>query len=325
MTATRVHRPSNRASGADPRRRALRRTARDRRPAARSPPRLVDRPRARSSSSSRVFSATASTRRRPRQQADPLVQRDELGERRDRVALVAVDDRLARPCGRGRSACGALPWISPSVTPEYAGWSSEPCPSTKSSLAAPLDALDDELLGGAGDEVGDDRVDRDPPARDRDPRLAGRHELAADAAAARLAVELERRRSSSRSRSRSRRSRIDVAPCVEVLAGRHVQTREAACAGRAARRRARARAPQLGVVGDELVQAVLDVEPGRDAVLQQLAPRRREAPALRRDADERGRRLEARARRRRSPTTGSRPRVSPARVESRIATTSSGR
>ena len=59
-------------------------------------------------------------------------------------------------------------------------------------LPAPLDTLDDESLGGAGDEVGDDRVDGDPPACDRHPRLARRHELAADAAAARLAVELER-------------------------------------------------------------------------------------------------------------------------------------
>ena len=59
-------------------------------------------------------------------------------------------------------------------------------------LPAPLDTLDHEPLGGARDEVGDDRVDRDPPACDRHPRLARRHELAADAAAARLAVELER-------------------------------------------------------------------------------------------------------------------------------------
>ena len=72
-------------------------------------------------------------------------------------------------------------------------------------LAPARDALEDEPLGGAGDEVGDDGVDRDPPAGDRDPGLAGRDELARDAAPPRLAVELERRRSSSRSRSRSRR------------------------------------------------------------------------------------------------------------------------
>src|SRR5439155_16926948 len=44
---------------------------------------------------------------------------------------------------------------------------------------------------------------------------------------------------------------------------------------------------QLRVVGEELVQAVLDVEPGLDALRQQLAPGRREAAALGRNADER--------------------------------------
>ncbi len=31
------------------------------------------------------------------------------------------------------NACGAAPWTSPSVTPEYIGWTSEPWPSTKRS------------------------------------------------------------------------------------------------------------------------------------------------------------------------------------------------
>src|SRR5207249_4505959 len=48
---------------------------------------------------------------------------------------------------------------------------------------------------------------------------------------------------------------------------------------------------QLGVVREKLVQAVLDVEPGLDARLQELSPLRREAAALGRDADECGRRL----------------------------------
>src|SRR5437868_61198 len=51
-------------------------------------------------------------------------------------------------------------------------------------LAAARDALEDELLRGPGEEVGDDGVDRDPPAGDRDPRLPGRDELAPHAAAA---------------------------------------------------------------------------------------------------------------------------------------------
>ena len=47
-------------------------------------------------------------------------------------------------------------------------------------------------------------------------------------------------------------------------------------------------AAQLGIVADELVQPALEVEPGADRVLQELAPRRREAAALSRDADGRG-------------------------------------
>ena len=69
--------------------------------------------------------------------------------------------------------------------------------------------------------------------------------------------------------------------------------RAAAGAGRAAPRRAVARARELVVVAEEHVQAVLDVEPVRDAALQQVDPRRREASALRGDADERGVRVEA--------------------------------
>src|SRR4029450_2147773 len=53
-------------------------------------------------------------------------------------------------------------------------------------------ALPDEALGRAGDEVGDDRIDRYPPARDRDARLPGRHELRLQPARPRLAVELDR-------------------------------------------------------------------------------------------------------------------------------------
>ena len=55
-------------------------------------------------------------------------------------------------------------------------------------LAAARDALEHEPLGRAGEEVGDDGVDRDAPAGDRDPGLAGRDELAGDAAPPRLAA-----------------------------------------------------------------------------------------------------------------------------------------
>ena len=48
---------------------------------------------------------------------------------------------------------------------------------------------------------------------------------------------------------------------------------------------------QLRILGQELVKPALDVEAGRDARLQELAPRRREAATLRRDTDDRDGRL----------------------------------
>ena len=45
--------------------------------------------------------------------------------------------------------------------------------------------------------------------------------------------------------------------------------------------------PQLRVVPEQLVEAVLDPEPGPDAVRQDRPPRRREPPALGGNADER--------------------------------------
>src|ERR687896_488290 len=55
-------------------------------------------------------------------------------------------------------------------------------------------AFDDEPLGGAREEVRDHGVDRDPPPRDHDPRLARRDEDRADPAPRRLTVELDRHR-----------------------------------------------------------------------------------------------------------------------------------
>src|SRR5919204_6569613 len=49
-------------------------------------------------------------------------------------------------------------------------------------LAAALVALDHEPLGGAREKVGDDGVDGDAPAADRDPRLACGDEDGAEAA-----------------------------------------------------------------------------------------------------------------------------------------------
>ena len=154
-------------------------------------------------------------------------------------------------------------------------------------LAPTTHAFEHELLGGARDEVGDDGVDRDPPARDRDPRLARRDELAADPARLRLAVELERdchlsdRAVGPDHEDRSRAVR-------QVFAGRHIETggrlAEIAQLDAALSREC----SQLVVFRQELVQAVLDVEAGVDALLEEGTPGRWEAAALRRDADERG-------------------------------------
>ena len=85
------------------------------------------------------------------------------------------------------------PVHEPEVTPENCGWMIAPWPSTqrRSPREAPLDH---KPLGGAREEVRDDGVDRDPPARDRDPGLPGRDEDRADAALPGSSVELKRHR-----------------------------------------------------------------------------------------------------------------------------------
>ena len=193
-------------------------------------------------------------------------------------------------------------------------------------LSPALASLDDEPLRRAGDEVRDDRVDGDPPAGDRDPGLPRRDEAGPRCPRARA------------SRSSSSETVIfpiaQSEPTVSTILPGHLEVRAASArrgpAG--ARRRSVSVTPkrvgeldELRVVGEELVQPVLDRDPLPDAVAQELAPGGREPAALGRDADERGRRAEAAAPRRRRRRSA-RPRSSsPARVESRIATTSSRR
>src|SRR4051794_37415574 len=55
-------------------------------------------------------------------------------------------------------------------------------------LSPALVPLDDEPLGGACDEVGDDGVDGDAPAGDRNAGLPGRHELGREPTCTSLAV-----------------------------------------------------------------------------------------------------------------------------------------
>ena len=220
------------------------------------------------------------------------------------------------------NTCGAEPWISPSVTPEYAGWHERALALDEEELSAATAALDNQPLGRAREEVRDHRVDRDPPPRDRDPCLA-------------VGTKTERRPRRRASRSSSRATVFfpiaQSEPTVsaiwrgqpQVLAGGHVQ------AGRRFAQIAELDAVpgrelgELRVVGDELVQAALDVEAVARCSPSAAAPGGREAAALGRDADERGGRARSGALvdrgHDRDPLL-----VSPARVESRIATVRSG-
>ena len=259
--------------------------------------------RARPSSRSRVFSAIATTLAR---RAISVIRSWSSTSRRAAGSGTARRRRRipGPPCGTGRGVRGAAVQ-QPERDAGVGRMQERALPLDPEQLAAALDAFEHELLGRAGEEVGDDGVDRDPPPRDRDPGLAGRDELALDPAARGLRGRARARRSSSRSRSRSRRCRTTFAPWVRFSPVGVL---------RPARRLAEVaqldtvqgcESRELGVVGDELVQAAFDVEAVLDAGLEQLAPGGREAAALGRDADERGRRPRAGARRRRWRRSGS--------------------
>ena len=112
-------------------------------------------------------------------------------ERRHREALVVVDDLLADLVAEDEGVRGAAVKQAERDA-GVRGMEQRALALDPEQLAAAVAAFDHERLGGAGEEVGDDGVDGDPPPRDRDPGLAGRDELALDATAARLGVELER-------------------------------------------------------------------------------------------------------------------------------------
>src|SRR5205823_12238404 len=157
---------------------------------------------------------------------------------------------------------------------------------------APAGAFDYKTLGRAGEKVGDHRVDRDPPPRDRDPGLAGRDEDRAQTTRLRLAVELERDghlpdRAVRADREHDLRVELEVLPRRDVQVGRRL-AQVAELDAVPARELDEPR-----VVGEELMQAVLDVEPLGHARAQQLTPGRGEAASLRGDADESSRRVEA--------------------------------
>ena len=222
------------------------------------------------------------------------------------------------------SACGALPWSSPSVTPEYAGCSSDPWPSTQRSSpprSIPSSTSCSEAPARKSATTASTEI---PHPAIAIPVWPVGNELALEPAAPRLGVELERD-GHLPDRAVGADREHDPRVVGEVAAGRRVEARrrlpqiaelDSVTGGEDA---------ELGIVRDELVEAALDVEAGGDAGLEELAPGGREpaaASSRRRRARSSGR---TRGPRRPSPTIGKPSCDSPARVESRIATTCSGR
>ena len=126
-------------------------------------------------------------------QRDLPVQLDQLGERRQRVPRVALDLRRSGTVAEHERVWGRAV-DQPERHARVRGMRDRPLALYPEQAAATLRSLDDELLGGAGEEVRDDRVDGDAPAGDRDPGLAGRDELRGEAALPGRPVELERHR-----------------------------------------------------------------------------------------------------------------------------------
>ena len=141
--------------------------------------------------------------RRTQLERHPLVQVDQLGQARrganpsGRPPIVGPSNLVAEHVEVRRAAVDQPDGHARVDRMEDRALSLDP------EQVASLAALDDETFGRAGKEVGNDRVDGDPPAGDRDPGLPRRHEDGAQPTLARFEVELAGRRSSSRSRSRS--------------------------------------------------------------------------------------------------------------------------
>ena len=159
--------------------------------------------RAPSSSRWRVLSAMQATGARPARQRDALVQLDELRQREQRHARIPLHLGRAREVAEHESVRGRAV-DQPQRDARVGGMRDRSLALDEEELSPTLAPLDHQALGGARDEVGDDGVDRDAPARDRDAGLAGRDELGRDPAAPAPRGRARARRSSSRSRSRSR-------------------------------------------------------------------------------------------------------------------------
>ena len=136
-------------------------------------------------------------------QRHALVQLDELGERRDRIAGIALDLGRARHMAedvRVRSRAVHEPERDTGVR----RMRERALALDEEQLSPTLRPFDDEPLRRARDEVRDDRVDGDAPAGDRDAGLAGGDERPTSGRAAAPPGRARSRPSSCRSRSRSR-------------------------------------------------------------------------------------------------------------------------
>ena len=125
-------------------------------------------------------------------------------KRRDRVSGAALDLGRAGASGRARTRAAPSRGRARASRPSTAGGRASPGPRRRAARRR-AGALDDEPLRRAREEVGDDRVDGDPPARDRDPGLAGRARRRTRGRGGAPRGRARPRPSSCRSRSPSRR------------------------------------------------------------------------------------------------------------------------
>ena len=140
-----------------------------------------------------MLRATATTRDGQAGSAARSWSSHELAERQQRMAGEAFDLGRARAMAEHeRLGRGAVK--EPHRHPRVRGMRERALALDEQELATSSPTLDHEALRRSGDEVGDDRIDGDAPAGDRDPRLPGRDELRCDASSAGRPIELQRDR-----------------------------------------------------------------------------------------------------------------------------------
>ena len=219
--------------------------------------------------------------------------------------------------------CGADPWYRPSVTPEYCGWSSEPWPFDEQQLSPTPVSLDTSRSAAPAMKSATAASTEMPQPAIAIPVWPVGTNSEATPRRSRLAVELQADRHLPDRAIRPDRQ-DDRRRHLEVLAGRDVQV------GRRLSQVAQGdvvlsrELDELGVGGQELVQAVVDVEAVRDAGADLVEERRREPAARGRDADERGVGAEGQRILDRADDREAEPSLSPARSVSSSATTFSG-